>query len=219
MKRSLYLCASLATLAACRGEVSEDPPITLLRNMHRQQRVNPQAASAFYSDRRGMRAPPEGTVPRFTGGQNAVYADGTIGRDEGFADDGYTLGLETDSPTYVTTIPERAAREHGGAEAMVRRGQQRFAIYCTPCHGNAGDGRGVVFLRGQGGNYQYPQPGNLNDTRMRHMPDGQLFATISNGVRNMPAYSAQILVRDRWAVVAYVRALQLSQVPATGATP
>lgn len=217
MKRALYLFATLATVAACRGQVSEDPPIVLLRNMHRQQRVNPQAESNFFADRRGMRAPPEGTVPRFPGGQNARYVAGSVGRDETFDDDRYTLGHEPDSTTYVATLPERVARDMGGADAMLRRGRERYDIYCTPCHGGLGDGRGVVFLRGQGGNYQYPQPANLHDARMRHMPDGQIFATISNGVRNMPSYSAQILTADRWAIVAYVRALQVSQ--AQGATP
>ena len=81
----------------------------------------------------------------------------------------------------------------------------------------AGDGRGIVWLRGQGGRYTYPQPPTFHDDRIRHMADGQLFNTISNGVRNMPAYAAQIAPRDRWAIVSYVRALQISQ--ATGGTP
>ena len=92
--------------------------------------------------------------------------------------------------------------------------RSRFGIYCAPCHGGAGDGRGQVWLRSQGGgvanSYQYIQPTNLHDERLKHVPDGQLFATISNGIRNMPAYSAQIPVNDRWAIVAYVRALQVS---------
>jgi hypothetical protein len=79
---------------------------------------------------------------------------------------------------------------------MVRRGQERYGIYCTPCHGGVGDGRGLVFLRSAAGPTvratQYPQPANLHDDRIRHIPDGQLYATIANGVRNMPGYSAQI---------------------------
>ncbi|MBK6531429.1 MAG: cytochrome c [Deltaproteobacteria bacterium] len=78
-----------------------------------------------------------------------------------------------------------------------------------------------MWLRRQGPGgprYQYPQPTSLHDERIRHVPDGQLYATIANGVRNMPGYSAQIPVSDRWAIVSYVRALQLSQIN-TGATP
>ena len=79
----------------------------------------------------------------------------------------------------------------------------------------------MVWLRSigrDGVRYQYPQPATLNIERIRQIPDGQLFATISNGVRNMPGYRAQVPVEDRWAIVAYVRALQLSQIN-TGATP
>lgn len=222
MSRAPSIAAALAVfVVGCRGEVSSDAPITPLRNMHFQQRYNPQARSAFFGDHRAMRNPPAGTVPRFPGGANARYADFTIGRDEGFDDDAVTLGHEPDSPDYVLTVPERVVQAAGGADAMVHRGQLRYNIYCTPCHGTVGDGRGLVFLRSQGPDgprYQYPQPANLHDDRIRHIPDGQLFATISNGVRNMPGYAAQIPVSDRWAIVSYVRALELSQTT-NGATP
>lgn len=222
MSRALSIAATLAALAVgCRGEVSADPPVQLLRNMHFQQRYNPQARSAFFADRRTMRLPPEGTVARFPGGGASSYGGFAIGRDESFLDDAVTLGLEPDSPTYVMNIPDAVTRAAGGLEPMVHRGQERFGIYCTPCHGGVGDGRGLVFLRSHGPDgprYQYPQPANLHDDRVRHMPDGQLYATIANGVRTMPSYSAQIPVADRWAIVSYVRALQLSQIN-TGATP
>lgn len=222
MSRALSIAASLAVfVVGCRGEVSTDAPITPLRNMHFQQRYNSQAHSAFYGDGRTMRNPPEGTVARFPGGANVQYANFTVGHDESFLEDDVTLGLETDSPTYVMTIPDRVTQAAGGLGPMIQRGQQRYGIYCTPCHGGVGDGRGLVFLRSQGPDgprYQYPQPANLHDDRIRHIPDGQLYATISNGVRNMPGYSAQIPVSDRWAIVAYVRALQLSQIN-NGATP
>jgi mono/diheme cytochrome c family protein len=222
VSRAIPIAAALAVfVVGCRGEVSTDPPITPLRNMHFQQRYNSQAESPFFADHRTMRNPPEGTVSRFPGGANVQYVGFSVGHDEEFLDDALTLGHEADSPAYVMTIPERATQAAGGAEAMVRRGQQRYGIYCTPCHGGVGDGRGLVYLRSlgpDGPRYQYPQPANLHDERIRHIPDGQLFATISNGVRNMPGYSAQIPVSDRWAIVSYVRALQLSQIN-NGATP
>lgn len=212
--RALTVMALAIGVGACRGQPSEESPVVLLRNMHYQQRYNPQAESAFFSDKRTMRTPPEGTLPRFPGGANARYVDGTVARDEAFDDDRVVFGHENDSPVYVLTVPESVAREAGGGEALVARGRQRFNIYCSPCHGATGDGRGIVWRRSQGGgvanSYQYIQPTNLHDERLKHVPDGQLYATISNGIRNMPAYSAQIQVRDRWAIVAYVRALQVS---------
>lgn len=223
-RRALTLTALAVGLGACRGGPSEESPIALLRNMHYQQRYNSQAESKFFADHRTMRTPPEGSVPRYPGGANARYANFTVGRDEAFDDDRVVLGHEPDSAVYVLTVPESVVQAYGGAEPMLQRGRQRFGIYCAPCHGGAGDGRGQVWLRSVGGgtanSYQYIQPTNLHDERLKHVPDGQLFATISNGIRNMPAYSAQIPVRDRWAVVAYVRALQVSGAgSAPGGTP
>lgn len=217
MRTALLLSAALATLAACRGETSQDPPVVPLRNMHQQQRYNPQSHSRFFSDQRTMRVPPAGTVARFPGGANPQYGDFTVARDESFDDDRVTLGLEPDSTAYVATIPASVVGSPDNARELVRRGQQRYEIYCTPCHGLAGDGRGIVWQRGQGGRYTYPQPPTFHDERVRHMPDGQIFATITNGVRNMPSYAPQIPARDRWAIVSYVRALQISQ--AGGGTP
>jgi len=223
-RRALTLTALAVGLGACRGGPSEESPIALLRNMHYQQRYNSQAESKFFADHRTMRTPPEGSVPRYPGGANARYANFTVGRDEAFDDDRVVLGHEPDSAVYVLAVPESVAQSFGGAEPMLQRGRQRYGIYCTPCHGGVGDGRGQVWLRSVGGgtanSYQYIQPTNLHDERLKHVPDGQLFATISNGIRNMPAYSAQIPARDRWAVVAYVRALQVSGAgSAPGGTP
>lgn len=224
MKRAIIITGALTVaVGACRGETSTDPPIMIMRNMHQQQRYDSQEEGRFFADKRTMRTPPEGTVPRFPGGQNARWVSFSVGRDEGFDDDRVVYGHEPDSPVYVTTIPDSVPREAGGMQKLVARGQERFNIFCSPCHGRVGDGNGIVYLRSQGGgvpnSYQYPQPTNLNQDRVRHMPDGQLYATISNGVRNMPAYSGQIQVRDRWAIVAYVRALQVSQMNTPGGTP
>jgi mono/diheme cytochrome c family protein len=99
----------------------------------------------------------------------------------------------------------------GGAVAMVARGRARFGIYGTPCHDATGAGNGLVKKRALARGATAFVPPTFHQDRLRHMPDGQLFATISNGVRMMPAYGPQIPVQDRWAVVSYVRALQLSQ--------
>lgn len=222
MRTALLLCATLATSAmACRGETSQDPPIVLLRNMHQQQRYNPQSVSRFFADGRTMRPTPRGTIARFPGGANATYEGFSVGRSTIYDAEGdyerVALGVEADGTTYVPTIPATLAGSPEATQRLVERGRQRYGIYCTPCHGLAGDGRGVVWQRGQGGAYAYPQPPSFHDDRLRHAPDGQIFATITNGVRNMPPYAAQIPVEDRWAIVSYVRALQISQ--AGGGTP
>ena len=90
---------------------------------------------------------------------------------------------------------------------MLNRGQDRYNIYCRPCHDGTGSGKGTVIERA---NFQ-PAPPTFHQDRIRQMPDGQLFATITHGARVMPPYAARIPVVDRWAIVSYVRALQLSQ--------
>lgn len=175
----------------CRGESSPEPPVQLIRNMLQQPRYNPQSYSTYFGDHRTMREP----VP------------GTVSRETPVDDDEVTTGRLDDQTGYVLRVPGKVALGFGGADAMLARGQERFNIYCAPCHDRTGKGNGTVVQRG------FPKPPSLHEPRVKQLPDGQLYATIANGVRNMPAYSAQIPVRDRWAIVAYVRALELSQEP------
>lgn len=88
---------------------------------------------------------------------------------------------------------------------LLQRGQERFNIYCSPCHGKTGDGKGIIVQRGM-----LPPP-SFHEARLLQAPDGHFFDVISNGIRNMPTYRHQIPVSDRWAIVAYLRALQRSQ--------
>jgi hypothetical protein len=180
----LLLCllgAAASTLPACRGNESESPPVHLNPNMDSQPRYDPQAESKFYEDRRTMRQPVEGTV-----------AKGNLDDNEA-----YTFGREGDR--YVMKLPMPIT------EPLLLRGQERFNIYCTPCHDKVGEGHGTVAKRG------YPAPTNLQDDRVLKMTDGQIYTAISQGIRNMPSYAGQISVADRWAIVAYVRALEFSQ--------
>jgi mono/diheme cytochrome c family protein len=199
-------------LSACRGGPSELPPIVPIRNMHRQEKYRPQDTSAYFQDGRSMRPIPAHTVSREQGG----------------IDPEIESGLQPGTRNYVERVPQAAianlrhrtndGRWVEGMEGAVARGRERYNIYCSPCHGTVGDGQGIVYLRSRISGYQYPQPTSLHDDRIRHTPDGQLYATIRNGIRNMPGYAAQIPTYDRWAIVAYVRALQLSQANA-GANP
>jgi mono/diheme cytochrome c family protein len=93
---------------------------------------------------------------------------------------------------------------------LLQRGQQRYNIYCAPCHSRVGDGKGTVVEKGVQGGYIVPAT-NLHEPRLLNVPDGHLYTVISNGIRNMSGYKHQISVADRWAIVAYVRALQRAQ--------
>lgn len=194
----LALCVmALAATAGCRGQTSASAPILPLRNMFDQDRYDPQAESKpaadgtrLFADGRTMRPLQPHTVPR------ERVIDPELGH-----------GRLADDSGYVLQIPAAAIEQGGGMDKLVTRGHDRFNIYCTPCHDGTGSGKGMVIERGKFN----PAPPTFHQDRIRQMPDGQLFATISNGVRMMPAYAPQIPVQDRWAIVSYVRALQLSQ--------
>jgi Cytochrome C oxidase, cbb3-type, subunit III len=195
MRPSLLLTAAtaalaLGALAGCRGQTSKDSPIVGIRGMYDQPRYDMQSKSAFFADRRSMRSPVEDTVSR-----EEIW-DPEIGK-----------GRLRDDSGYVLAVPAPVVEHMGGAQAFISRGQERFGIYCTPCHDATGSGHGMAVKHGM------LAPPTFHQDRIRHMPDGQMFATISNGIRNMPAYGISVPVVDRWAIVAYVRALQLSQAP------
>jgi mono/diheme cytochrome c family protein len=184
-----FLVAVSMALAACQGQTSVDPPIVPIRNMHEQPRYDAQERSHYFSDRRTMRPPVPNTWAR-----------------EMVIDSMTNEGLD-DQRNYVVTIPEAVQASMGGMRGLLERGQQRYAIYCVPCHGGLGDGQGMVPNVSQVATIRPP---TFHDARLRGAPDGQLFATITNGIRNMPSYRGQVPVADRWAIVAYVRALQLA---------
>jgi mono/diheme cytochrome c family protein len=120
--------------------------------------------------------------------------------------------LAADKTFYERTIPA----EVKVTADLIHRGQERFTIYCAPCHGQSGYGDGMVdqratAIQSAGGDATWTHPQNLHEAKILARPDGSIFNTITNGARTMPAYDKQITVLDRWAIVAYVRALQRSQ--------
>ncbi|MGH9789566.1 MAG: c-type cytochrome [Candidatus Acidiferrales bacterium] len=149
--------------------------------MAQQPRVKPLGASSFFADGRGARQPVEGTVAR-----------GQLRDDEHL----YTGKVNGE---LVTTFPFAVTRE------VLERGRERFNIYCTPCHGFAGEGDGMIVRRG------FKQPPSYHIERLQTAPAGHFFDVMSNGFGAMPDYAAQVAVEDRWAIVAYIRALQLSR--------
>ncbi|MCG8557496.1 MAG: cytochrome c [Proteobacteria bacterium] len=182
--------APIIAVAGCRGWTADQAPLVPIRNMHDQQRYDAQQASEFFGDGRTMRPEVAHTVPREAEPNEAVRT-GLSARDGG----------------YALAIPDVVVERAGGLEDLMRRGGDRFNIYCGPCHDGSGSGKGTVVQRNAG----MPPPPTFHNDRIRHMPDGQLFSTITNGIRNMPAYGTQIPVDDRWAIVSYVRVLQVSQ--------
>ena len=183
------LLALLALAAGCtRGSTSERPPIHLNPNMDDQPRYEAQESSEFFADGKAMRHPVAGTVAR----------GDLVDRPElatGFGPDG--APLET-APVEVT--PE-----------LLSRGAERYAIYCAPCHADSGDGQSM--LRRRSG----VATADLLQERLRGVSDGYLYRVIVEGFGLMPGYAYQLGPRDRWAVVAHVRALQRGVADGEGA--
>jgi mono/diheme cytochrome c family protein len=178
------------------------------RNMYDTERYNPESYADFFENHRTMREPVEGTIAR------DHYRD----------DPEIATGLLADKSGYVMTIPQMFIHRQGGMEKILARGQERFNIYCAPCHGQTGDGKGMVTCKRDKATDPCQSRGfaplpSYEDPRLRQMPDGQLFATITHGVRTMPAYGPQVPIEDRWSIVAYVRALQLSQMASAAPAP
>jgi len=159
------------------------------QDMHNQPKFKPLRASEFFADGRSARP----------------LLPGTVDRSEINQDPAYLSGLQNLQP--VETLPFPVTRQ------TLERGRERFNIYCTPCHGELGDGNGMVVQRG------YLRPPSFHDDRLRRAPVGHFFDVITNGLGGMPDYSQQIPVDDRWKIIAYIRALQLSQHAAPADVP
>jgi mono/diheme cytochrome c family protein len=151
------------------------------QDMHDQPKYQPLEPSAFFDDGRASRPRVRGTVARGRLDDDVLYVTGKT-----------DTGLSEVFPAPVT-------------RATLDRGHQRYDIYCSPCHDRAGTGQGMIVMRG------YKQPPSLHEERLRGMAPGYFFDVMTNGFGVMPSYAAQVPVDDRWAIAAYVRALQLSQ--------
>jgi mono/diheme cytochrome c family protein len=150
-------------------------------DMHDGPRYEPLEQSDFFADKRASRPAIEGTVPRGFLRENDVL---------------YT-GMQGGAP--IDRIPLPVTRQ------TIARGQDRFNVYCSPCHGPTGEGNGMIVQRG------YKQPTSLHDPRLRKERAGYFFDVMTRGFGQMPDYAAQVAPEDRWAIVSYIRALQLSQ--------
>ena len=151
------------------------------QDMHDQPKFKPLAMNTFYPDDRSARPLVEGTVARDDERADTYYYTGKINGQSG------------------TEFPFPVTRE------VLDRGEQRFNIYCAPCHSRVGDGNGMIVQRG------FKRPPSYHTDRLRQMPIGHFFDVMTNGFGGMSEYKSQISVSDRWAIAAYIRALQLSQ--------
>jgi mono/diheme cytochrome c family protein len=174
-----FTAAALVLLAGC-SSVQRDTPIQVWDDMKHQQKFKAQApVVGIFADGRSNRLFPEDTVPR-----------------RGYVEDSaYNTGL--DHGMYVGKNPVPIT------PALLEQGQAKFNIYCSPCHDQTGMGRGIIPAH-----VPIWQPSNLTDDRVVQFADGDIFNVITNGRRTMPPYRFQVVVADRWAIIAYVRALQ-----------
>jgi mono/diheme cytochrome c family protein len=185
----------LVLFARARVTPSTEPRVSFVQDMGTQPKYREQQASEVFADGRADRLPVAGTVAR-----------GHLMEDDNYYH-GFTKA-QAQPAKFVDGFPD----EVKVTQELVHRGQERFNIYCAPCHGRAGDGNGAVHVRAtELQESKWVQPANLHTDAIRGRANGHIFNTISVGIRNMPGYGQQIPVGDRWAIVAYVRALQLSQ--------
>ena len=186
-------------IARVRATPSPNRPIRIFWDMAFQPKFKTQSVNPLFADQRAMRP----------------LVDHAVARGESYTDAHLYEGISSPSE-WATALPSSMPM----SEALLRRGHERYDIYCSVCHGFAGYGNGTVNQRAQElvSNANGPVNGtqwvaakNLHDETVRQQPMGQLFNTITYGIRNMAGYGSQIPVADRWAIAAYVKALQLSQ--------
>jgi mono/diheme cytochrome c family protein len=197
----LFLVGLLA-VAGFRGQKSGEPPIEIFPDMDHQPKVKAQVPSDFFADDRGNRQPVPGTVP--------LGYEAPVSKENPFPDEGkYRMVRYSSGTDYMNTgrfgdqwgtgIPLPVTAE------LMQRGQERYTIFCGVCHGASGGGNGVA------GQYGLVAIASLHQDRLREMADGEIYNTIVMGKNTMLGYGSKIPLDDRWAIVAYVRALQMAQ--------
>jgi mono/diheme cytochrome c family protein len=190
-----FLVALALTVLGLRGCKSERAPLEIFPDMDRQARFHEQGQTNFFADNRMDRLPVPGTVPTVTDEQ-APFSH--LVPDNRFREDDYLATGKLEDGAFGDGIPVPVSYE------AMQAGQEIYAIYCAICHGDSGNGRGVLAQE----RYGYPTIVSILQTRIIDQPDGEIYNTIVNGKNTMGPYGAKIRVEDRWKVVMYVRALQ-----------
>jgi len=180
-------------IAGFQGRMSRKPPIEVFPDMDRQLKLRPAQPDSFFPNGISSQLPPASTIAR---GEPLQTVNGPV---YPFEDAPVNTGLVTGTTNFVETNPLPFTGK------LLARGRERFDIYCAPCHGALGDGNGITKKLGV-----MPTVANLQDKRIVEMADGEIFSTVTHGKSTMGAYGPIMPVADRWAVIAYLRALQLS---------
>lgn len=202
MLRYFFLILGICVIGAAatlgivgrRGHTFRKPPLYIFPDMEWQLKLRPQKANGFFTNGLSSQLPVPGTIARSL---PILAASGPV---LPFEDSPVTTGRVTGTTNFVENNPMTINRE------LLERGQQRFTINCSPCHGALADGNGITKKINA-----MAVVANLHDKRIVEMPDGELFFVISNGRNLMSSYAANITVQDRWAIIAYLRALQLAR--------
>ena len=185
--------AGFATLGL-QGKMSRKPPMELFPDMDRQAKLRPMEPNHFFANGVSSQLPPTGTIAR---SQPITTANGEVYR---FEDSPVNTGRVAGTTNFVEANPLAVNLQ------TIQRGRERFDIYCAPCHGKLGDGNGITKKIGV-----MPTVANLHDARIVKLTDGEIFNTITYGKGTMGAAGPLVATEDRWAVIAYLRALQLSR--------
>lgn len=193
----LLLIVACSLLAGCRYDMQDQPRYKALKK------------SDFFRDGKAMRELPDGTVPRGYLREDKVYYTGKTGTTQQTspapsatpATDKSGNTLVTDFSGLTTEFPVPVTKE------LIDRGEQRYKVFCIVCHGPVGNGDGMIVRRG------FSPPPTYNDDRLRNAPVGHFYDVITNGQGKMNSYASQVPPADRWAIVAYIRTLQISQNP------
>jgi mono/diheme cytochrome c family protein len=212
MLRAFLLISLLITIAAVavlgfRGEKTTNEPWEIFPDMVRQMKVRPQSPLGFFADSRGPRMPIAGTVPIGYEMPKPQPAAAIEAMPRAFSVGTDYLNTGKMGNNWGTGIPISVTPQ------LLERGRQRFNITCAMCHGATAAGNGIVKQHG------LATVVSLQDDRIRKMADGEIFNTVTNGKNTMMAYGPTIMVADRWAIIAYLRALQRSQVATVADVP
>jgi mono/diheme cytochrome c family protein len=194
--------AVVAGIAGLRGHLSRQPPIEIIQDLNHQFKLRPEQPNPFFPNGLTSQLPPPGTVAR---SQPVQTVSGPV---YPYEDSPVNTGSLAGTTNFVATNPLPVTPQ------LLRQGRERFEIYCTPCHGSLGDGNGITKKLGV-----MPAVANLHDKRIVEMADGEIFNTITRGKGLMAAYGPTMSTGDRWAVIAYLRALQLSWLGSTNDLP
>lgn len=194
-----------------RGQHFTKPPVQVFPDMDNQDKQKAQSPSSFFADRKGARLPVAETQPRGFNEEGDTLVGGIPEYEFGGHPGYFYTGHVGDY--FGNGMPEELGLTADTAAELIRRGEERYGIYCAVCHGAAGDGLGVTSKYGVPGIANF----HLDPFKSATYPDGRMYEVITNGKGMMSGYGANIPVRDRWAIIAYVRTLQAAKEAATAA--